>query len=210
MLRANGNGQFENVAKQIGIETTGWSWNAKFADFDNDQWQDLYVVNGTWIRGVGTPSKFFFHNEEGKSFSEKTDEFGLQNLMLQSAYTETDIDNDGDLDILANSTSGPIWFYRNNEQKNNSIEFEFHDEIGNYFGIGNKIIIYYGKNQSLHQIREIKAGGGFLSFNAPIVHFGLGAYNKINKIEIIWSTGELTTISGNFPANTKFTIAREK
>ena len=194
----------------MGVETTGWSWNAKFADLDNDEWQDIYVVNGTWIRAAGTPSKFFFHNQEGKTFIEKTDEFGLQNYMLQSAYTEVDIDNDGDLDILANSTSGPLWFYRNNEQNNNAIEFEFNDMVGNYYGLGNKIIIHYGEDAQRHQIRELKSGGGFLSFNAPVIHFGLGSYDRISKIEIHWSTGEKTEIKGDFVANARYKIIRNK
>jgi len=209
-LKSNGKGQFEDIAKSMGVETTGWSWNAKFADLDNDEWQDIYVVNGTWIRGSGTPSKFFFHNQQGKTFVEKTDDFGLQNYMLQSAYTEVDIDNDGDLDILANSTSGPLWFYRNNNQKNNAIEFEFNDMVGNYYGLGNKIIIHYGKDAQRHQIRELKSGGGFLSFNAPVIHFGLGSYDRISKIEIHWSTGEKTEIKGNFVANARYKMIRNK
>ena len=210
LLKSNGKGQFENIAKAMGVETTGWSWNAKFADLDNDEWQDIYVVNGTWIRAAGTPSKFFFHNQEGKTFVEKTDEFGLQNYMLQSAYTEVDIDNDGDLDILANSTSGPLWFYRNNNQKNNAIEFEFNDMVGNYYGLGNKIIIHYGKDAQRHQIRGLKSGGGFLSFNAPVIHFGLGSDDRISKIEIHWSTGEKTEIKGDFVANARYKIIRNK
>ncbi|MFT5426280.1 MAG: hypothetical protein ACI9ZT_001221 [Gammaproteobacteria bacterium] len=210
LLKSDGEGHFVDIAKAAGVETTGWSWNAKFADLDNDEWQDIYVVNGTWIRDPGTPSKFFFHNQQGKSFIEKADEFGLQNYMLQSAFTETDIDNDGDLDILANSTSGPLWFYRNNDQNNNAIEFEFNDNAGNYFGLSNKIIIHYGKNALRHQIREIKSGGGFLSFNAPIVHFGLGKYDRVSKIEVHWSTGEKTKVTGNFVANARYKFIRNK
>ncbi len=28
----------------------GWSWNAKFADLDNDGWQDLFIAQGTRLR----------------------------------------------------------------------------------------------------------------------------------------------------------------
>ena len=35
-----------------------------------------------------------------------------------------------------------------------------------------------------HQMREIKTGGGFHSYDAPIAHFGLGKYKTIHQIEI--------------------------
>ena len=38
-----------------------------------------------------------------------------------------DFDNDGDLDIIANTISGPIWFYQNNDIRNNAIFFELRD-----------------------------------------------------------------------------------
>ena len=56
------------------------------------------------------------------------DDLGLQNFMLQSAYVMVDFDNDGDLDMLANTISGPVWFYKNNDVGNNAIVFEFRDK----------------------------------------------------------------------------------
>jgi enediyne biosynthesis protein E4 len=44
----NGNLTFTDVARETGTYNTGWGWGAKFFDYDNDGWLDLYVVNG-WI-----------------------------------------------------------------------------------------------------------------------------------------------------------------
>ena len=98
--------------------------------------------------------------------------------------------------------------YINNEAQNNSITFEFRDHQGNHFGIGNKIYIYYGESSERHQVRQIKSGGGFLSFDSPIAHFGLGEYDRVKKLEIIWSTGEKTTLDKEFLANDKYIIKR--
>ncbi|MEM1294581.1 MAG: FG-GAP-like repeat-containing protein, partial [Verrucomicrobiota bacterium] len=35
-----------DVTRQFGLEFTGWTWNAKFADLNNDSWQDIYFLNG--------------------------------------------------------------------------------------------------------------------------------------------------------------------
>jgi len=50
----NGNSTFSDVSKETGTCDTGWGWAAKFADFDNDGWQDLFVVNG--LRSAGPES----------------------------------------------------------------------------------------------------------------------------------------------------------
>jgi hypothetical protein len=41
-----GDGTFVDVSQEVGTCDTGWGWAAKFADLDNDGWQDLFVVNG--------------------------------------------------------------------------------------------------------------------------------------------------------------------
>jgi len=44
----NGDGTFSDIARETGTHNTGWGWAGKFFDYDNDGWQDLYVVNG-WV-----------------------------------------------------------------------------------------------------------------------------------------------------------------
>ena len=47
----NGDGTFTDLSKETGTCMTLWGWAAKFGDFDNDCWQDLFVVNG--LRSAG-------------------------------------------------------------------------------------------------------------------------------------------------------------
>ena len=42
----NGDGSFSEIGQIAGVSNTDWSWSALFADFDNDEWQDLFVSNG--------------------------------------------------------------------------------------------------------------------------------------------------------------------
>ena len=202
--------RFADVSEQAGVRFTGWSWNARFADVDNDEWQDIFVVAGSWFRATpsGTTANFFFHNEAGKKFSDQTDAFGLQNIMIVSAYTVVDIDRDGDLDFVTNSVNGPLWVLRNNAQSGNSIVFRLNDEVGNRDGIGTKFTIHYGPDAERHQLRELKASGGYLSFDEPSAHFGLGEYEEIDRLEIQWSTGGSTVIPGPFEAGHTYSLHR--
>jgi len=199
---------FADISEQTGVTTAEWSWNAKFADLDNDEWQDLYVVNGVLITQEFATNNFF-HNQQGKTFKSAEEEFGLHDRDHSSSYTYIDIDNDGDLDIIGNTQYGPFKIYRNNNSKGNSVTFKLKDEKGNRQCIGCKIVIHYGPDGKRHQFREIKASGGFHSFDAPIAHFGLGKYDSVSKIEIHWSTGETTAITHPLPANREYRVQRK-
>ena len=48
LWRNNGNLTFSDVSRETGTYDTGWGWAAKFFDYDNDGWLDLYVMNG-WV-----------------------------------------------------------------------------------------------------------------------------------------------------------------
>lgn len=42
----NGDGTFTDLSKETGTCNTLWGWAAKFGDFDNDGWEDIFAVNG--------------------------------------------------------------------------------------------------------------------------------------------------------------------
>jgi len=46
LLRNLGKGRFSDVTEPMAEGFAGWAWGAKFADFNNDGWEDLYVTNG--------------------------------------------------------------------------------------------------------------------------------------------------------------------
>ncbi|MGB7548233.1 MAG: VCBS repeat-containing protein, partial [Terracidiphilus sp.] len=46
LYRNQGDGTFQNVARQAAVEMGRWSWSSDFFDFDHDGYADLYVANG--------------------------------------------------------------------------------------------------------------------------------------------------------------------
>ena len=46
LYRNQGDGTFQNVGQQAGVEMGRWSWSSDFWDFDHDGYSDLYVANG--------------------------------------------------------------------------------------------------------------------------------------------------------------------
>tara|TARA_R110002167_G_scaffold86535_2_gene234186 strand:+ start:993 stop:4127 length:3135 start_codon:yes stop_codon:yes gene_type:complete len=196
---------FSRQEEKYGVNIGGWSWNAKFSDYDGDGWQDLFIVNG-----YSTAPQFFenilYKNNEGKHFTNASQALGLNDFSNTLSSLKLDIDNDGDLDIITFDIDGYIKTYINHETVNHHIQFQLRDSIGNHQGIGSFITIHYGNNKA--QIREIKASGGYQSHDDKIVHFGLAQHKKIDNIEVRWSTGETVKYSGPFYSGKRYQITR--
>lgn len=64
---------------------------AVWADYDNDGWQDLYVL----VKG----RNILFHNDQGEGFTDVTLEAGVGDLATGQSASWGDYDNDGFLDL---------------------------------------------------------------------------------------------------------------
>jgi hypothetical protein len=92
----NDHGKFIDVTASVcpALEDIGLVNSAAWVDIDNDKKPDL-VIAGDWM-----PIRIF--KNEGKILAEITNQTGLQNFRgLWRSLVVTDIDNDGDLDIIA-------------------------------------------------------------------------------------------------------------
>ncbi len=211
LLMADGAGGYRDATLDYGIAESFWTWNAKAADLDNDGWQDIYAANGFRF-GEGEweiHSNVFFHNQQGQGFIAAQQAFNLEDWINTPSYVQVDFDLDGDLDIFATGVLAPLRIYRNEESSHNSISFALRDDTANRFGIGSKVSIYYqDEGKTSHQVRELKASGGFMSFDHPVAHFGLGEQNTVSRVEIVWSTGEKSVFERTFPANRQYIIRR--
>ena len=48
------------------------------------------------------------------------------------------------------------------------------------------------------------------SYDAPIAHFGLGEFAQVERVEVLWSTGERSDMHGDFVAGSRYIITRQK
>ncbi|HED33654.1 MAG TPA: hypothetical protein ENJ08_05460 [Gammaproteobacteria bacterium] len=206
---SDGNGKFVDKAIEYGLNYGGWAWNSKFADLNNDEWQDLYIANGTLESQRRRESNYYFENKKGQKFENLTHESGLKSRRSTSSFSYVDLDNDGDIDVIAVPQIGKAQIFINNTNNSaNSIAFSLDDRRANRFGIGSKLIIYYGKDAERHQMREIQASSGFISFDDTTAYFGLNQYKGISRLEILWSDGTKSEVNERLASGNRYTISR--
>ena len=90
-------GTFKDVAEEMGIADvnqpgTGVSMGAVWGDFDNDGYEDLFLIK--W----GRPE--LFHNDQGHGFTRVTEQAGLPSWINANTAIWFDYDGDGLLDLF--------------------------------------------------------------------------------------------------------------
>jgi hypothetical protein len=94
------------------LETVGCG--CAFFDYDNDGWMDIFVLNGSRLRGVpeGTTNRLYRNNRDG-TFADVTEKAGLHASGWASAVCVGDYNNDGFEDLFC-TCYGQNKLYRNN------------------------------------------------------------------------------------------------
>ena len=126
---------------------------------------------------------------------------------MTAAATAFDMDGDGDLDMVTHPVNGPLQVFRNNAQDGNALAIALDDRAGNRDGIGAVLTLTTEDGRRLS--REVQIGGGFMSFDAPRVHFGLGSATAAASLHIRWADGSETTVTGPLEAGALYTLRRD-
>ncbi|MGK2861862.1 MAG: VCBS repeat-containing protein, partial [Chitinophagaceae bacterium] len=104
-----GNFQFEDITEKAGVGgTMSWSTGVTMADVNADGLLDIYVCNSGDVAGNNKKNELFINNGN-LTFTEKAEEYNLDNDGYSTHAAFFDYDQDGDLDcyILNNSFRDP-------------------------------------------------------------------------------------------------------
>jgi hypothetical protein len=123
LYRNNHDGTFTDVAPKLGIADvnkpgTGVSMGAVWGDYDNDGYEDLFLVK--W----GKPE--LFHNDQGHSFTNVTSEAELPPWINANTAVWLDYDDDGKLDLFVGGyypEDVNMWHLKNTRMMPDSFEY---------------------------------------------------------------------------------------
>ena len=178
-------------------------WGDGFFDFDNDGWVDLFIVNGHVYPQVDTgeagaryrePGLLFLnqHNGKLKDISKLVGP-ALQFPRVSRGAAVGDLFNDGHVDIVIENLKGaPTILRPEGGPANHWIGFELVGTESNKLALNARVRITAG---DLVETDEVRSGGSYLSQNDLRLHFGLGARAHVDKVEVIWRTGKVETIT---------------
>jgi Tfp pilus assembly protein PilF len=98
LYRNLGNGKFEDVTKQAGLDPNVHAASCTAGDYDNDSFVDLAVSRGDRI--------LLLHNEKNGTFKDVASAAGINGGTAMEGLTFIDYDHDGDADLYG---AGGMW-----------------------------------------------------------------------------------------------------
>ncbi|MEM9983575.1 MAG: VCBS repeat-containing protein, partial [Bacteroidota bacterium] len=221
-ISAQGKPIFSDLSRMAGMATTDWSWGVLFADLDNDGWKDVFISNGV-KRDVNnndanqqyenasffgrdpnpdvtllpsTPiANYAFQNQGDLTFENVTKAWGLAEAGFSNGFVTTDLDQDGDLDLVINNLDAPASIYVNESQDlgNHFLKIRCLGPESNPLGIGTKVSV---KTALREQTQELTLTRGYQSSLEPRLHFGLGPEDRVEVVRITWPDGKIQEIKG--------------
>jgi len=188
-------------------------WGVGFFDMDNDGWLDLFVSNGHVYPQVGTgvgtgayrQPMLLHRNKRDGTFEEVSAAAGLHAIPLAARRGAAfgDVNNDGCVDILVLNVGEPPSLLMNHcRNGNHRVLFKLSGTKSNKLAIGARVTVRVG---NATQIAEVRSGGSYLSQNDLRLHFGLGAAEKMEEVEIRWPNGNVEKLS-NVAADYIYTV----
>ena len=173
------------------------TWGNSIVDFDNDGDRDIFVACGHLqdnIELFDDTSKYYEKNillmntGDGKfiNVSEESGS-GLQIELSSRGAGFDDLDNDGDVDVvIQNSRREPTILRNDSPKQGHWLQIRIRGTKTNRDGVGARIKLSAGE---LTLVDEVHSGRGYQSHYGSRLYFGLGAHEKVDRIEVNWIGG---------------------
>jgi hypothetical protein len=189
------------------FDNDGWKdlfvTNGYLHDFTN---MDVVKYNENYFKSIGgevepkhimemlskLPSSdvknYIYKNNGDLTFTNKIKSWGFEAGSNSSGAVYSDLDDDGDLDLVVNNLNKPAFIYQNQgDSTKHYLKVKLKGLKGNTDGLGAKVTVFYGDKIQLVDQMPAK---GYLSSVSSLLHFGLGKLKAVDSVRVIWVTGK--------------------
>jgi len=215
LYRGIGNGEFEDVTSQQGLEYPMLPMGSNFGDLDNDGYLDFYLGTGDPDYASLMPNLMFV-NRRGRGFKNVTMAGGFGHLQKGHAIAFADLDNDGDADVfeqMGGAFLGDRYgdsLFENPGFGNHWLSIKLVGVTSNRAAIGARIQVEIEDGDSSRSIyRHVNSGGSF-GANPLRQTIGLGDVKRVRKLSIFWPTTGRTQIFDNVGADQFIRIVEDE
>ena len=214
------NGEFTDMAGPAGIGPVSipfLGFGAKFFDFDNDGWKDIFIANGhvnpqvdKHTFGVTYAERpLLFHNLKTGKFEEIGSHSGtaLARRYVARGTAVADVLNNGRQDVIMTVLDGSPVLLRNRAPATGHwLRIKTIGKHSNRDGFGARVEIKAG---GLTHYDEVRANSSFESASDPRLHFGLANATRVDSIVVRWPSGKVDTVE-NEDADQELVIEEER
>lgn len=192
-----------NAELQLDASSTSvLNFGIVLADFDLDQWPDLFFANGhLWDSGPGgdeyrmRPNVLVNHT--GKSFRDASDSAGdyFQQAWLGRSVAAGDLDNDGDTDLVVAHLSDPVALLENRSRRQGrSVQATFIGTRSCRQPLGCRVDVEL--NNDVVLTTHIPSGESFQATHDCRLIISLGEATEMKRISIHWPGGAIESWTG--------------
>jgi enediyne biosynthesis protein E4 len=193
------------------------TFGVKFLDYNNNGFQDLFIVNGHIEPDV---EKVFseityrqlpqlFINRRNRRFILDKNVFRLlvPNGIVGRGLAVGDLNLDGKLDLVISTNNDKPLVLKNDTQSGNFISLRLLGKFPNRDAIGSRVTLSTGNKV---QRKLVTGGGSYLSHSSfRQVHFGIGEADQVSRLKIVWPNGQISKFE-NLPAGKYYAVSQEK
>ena len=182
---------------QISLKTVGWATG--LADFDNDGYLDLWVVNGNTLETSEDHTRLrpqqlhLFRHKPSEGFFEvgRWACPALSEPSVGRGGAHADYDGDGRVDIAVMVHGGqPLLLHNTSITEDHWLTVRLRQRDGNTQALGGRVSLRTG---DLVQTAQVGTEGSYLSQAHTDLHFGVGAATRIDELTIRWPDGATET-----------------
>ncbi len=195
LYQNTGGGHFVDASERTGVGASTFmplTFGVKCIDYDNDGFLDILATNGHVLDNIElvdpahtyAQSSQMLRNLAGQRFEDVSSLLGpdFTEPIVARGTAVGDFDNDGDIDVLINTTGGSPRLLRNDG--GNQQQWLIVDLAGTRprDALGTRVAVTAG---GMTQRRQRQSGGSYLATHDPRLHFGLGDATAAD-VEIVW------------------------